>query len=380
MKHFAYFSWLFAFVLLLASCAEAPLTAVPPSATTVDHRILTPVTFDELSGWRGDHAAEALAAFRRSCSAMKNRAVAWKNTCADAAQVANDDTAARLFFENRFQPYAVAGRNGDGGLFTGYYAPELRGSTARGGAFQTPLYMRPKDRIEVDLGAFKPDLKGQHIIGKVAGDKLIPYDDRAEIAQWALAQRSTVLVWVDDPVAAFFLEIQGSGRIRLPDNTIMPVGYDGANGHGYTAIGRVLADRGDISRPVTMPAIQAWLAAHPEQAQKVMNENPSYVFFRRLPNDDVLGAQGIALTPRRSMAVDTAFIPLGAPVWLDTVDARGVVLQRLMIAQDTGGAIKGVVRGDFFWGQGPEAAFQAGAMQSRGRYFLLLPKELTVNE
>ena len=255
--------------------------------------------------------------------------------------------------------------------------PELRGSLQRVGAFTTPLYARPVDRIDADLSAFKSDLKGQHIVGKVSGDHFVPYDDRAAIAAGSLDKRAAVIAWVDDPADAFFLEVQGSGLIRMTDGGILPVGYDGANGRAYVAIGRVLADRGDIARPVTMPAIRAWLRAHHDQAQEIMNQNPSYVFFRRLPTKDPLGAEGVALTPGRSMAVDAAFIPLGAPVWLDTVDGQNVKLQRLMIAQDTGGAIKGPVRGDFFWGAGDSAATQAGTMQSRGRYFVLLPKAVT---
>jgi membrane-bound lytic murein transglycosylase A len=160
----------------------------------------------------------------------------------------------------------------------------------------------------------------------------------------------------------------------------MTVGYDGANGRAYVAIGRVMAERGDIPRPVTMPAIRAWLTAHPQQAQQIMNENPSYVFFRRLPDTNVVGAEGVALTPQRSMAVDPAFVPLGLPIWLDTTDGQGAPIQRLMIAQDTGGAIKGPVRGDFFWGAGATAAAQAGAMQSRGHYYLLLPKAVSPHD
>jgi len=220
-------------------------------------------------------------------------------------------------------------------------------------------------------------LSKQSIVGKVDGSKLVPVDDRATIAKGSLSGRAQVLVWLDDPIGAFFLEVQGSGRVRLTDGSILPVGYDGANGRAYVAIGKALADRGDLQRPVTMPAIRSWLSAHPAQTQQAMNINPSYVFFRRLPNDNVLGAQGVALTPTRSLAVDPAYVPLGVPVWLDSVDSRGATLRRLLIAQDTGGAIKGAVRGDFFWGAGDEAATQAGAMQSRGRYFLLLPKSVT---
>jgi membrane-bound lytic murein transglycosylase A len=379
------FALLSLFLLGLASCAVVPTKPAP------EHLTLTPVSFDDLDGWAKDAPASALAAFQNSCVALAGKAstaslgiagkaASWQQACVAAQKTAVTDDAARAYFEQGFRPFAVSGNEGAEGLFTGYYVPELHGSATQGGAFQTPLYARPSDIIAVDLGAFKADLKGQHIVGKVDHNKLIPYDDRASIAQGALANRAQPLVWIDDPVGAFFLEVQGSGRIRLTDGALMPVGYDGANGHAYVAVGRVLADRGDLPRPVTMPAIRAWLAAHPAQAQDVMNVNPSYVFFRRLPTQDILGAEGVPLTPGRSLAVDTGFMTLGMPVWLDTTDGQGAVLQRLMIAQDTGGAIKGAVRGDFFWGAGPEAATQAGSMQSRGSYYVLLPKTVNPND
>ncbi|MGB9154029.1 MAG: murein transglycosylase A [Alphaproteobacteria bacterium] len=372
-------------LLVLAACAVVPTTPGPERLT------LTPGSFDDLDGWKTDAPAAALEAFQHSCSVLAEKpgtarlgiagkVSAWQWACAKAQETPATDEAARAYFEEWFRPYAASGNDSASGLFTGYYVPELQGSLTQGGAFQTPLYARPSDIISVDLGAFKSDLKGQQIVGKVASNKLIPYDDRATIAQGSLANRAQPLVWIDDPVGAFFLEVQGSGHIRLTDGGVMAVGYDGANGRAYVAIGRVLADRGDLPRPVTMPSIRAWLAAHPARAQDVMNVNPSYVFFRRLPTQDVVGAEGVALTPGRSLAVDTNFVPLGVPVWLDTTDGQGASLRRLMIAQDTGGAIKGPVRGDFFWGAGDVAATQAGAMQSPGHYYVLLPKTVSPND
>ncbi len=379
-------------LLLFASC-----TTPPPEKT---HLSLSPVSFGDLKGWQDDTPAAALAAFKNSCKAwsakppaasigangMGGKAADWQNVCAAAQNVAvNDDVAARAYFENNFRPYAMAGDDNNQGLFTGYYVPELHGSRTQGGAFQTPLYAYPADLVSVDLGLFKSELKGQHVIGKVAADKkgrsvLVLYDDRAAIAKGSLNGRAQPLVWIDDPVGAFFLEVQGSGRIQLTDGTVMPIGYDGANGHAYVAIGRAMADRGDLPRPVTMPAIRAWLAAHPAQAQEILNLNPSYVFFRPMPNDDVIGALGVALMAQRSMAVDPAFVPLGAPVWIDTTDGQGNSLKRLMVAQDTGGAIKGAVRGDFFWGTGDAAGVQAGSMQSHGHDYVLLPRSVNVND
>jgi membrane-bound lytic murein transglycosylase A len=311
---------------------------------------------------------------------IAGKVAAWQWACAAADKTPDTDDAARAYFEQWFRPFAAAGPNGSTGLFTGYYAPELNGALQQGGPFQTPLYARPPDLISVDLGLFKAKYKGEHIVGKVSGSKLVLYDNRAEIARGSLNGRAQPIAWIDDPAAAFFLEVQGSGRIRLTDGTTVPVGYDGANGRDYVAIGRIMAERGDIAKPVTMPAIKAWLASHPQQAQAVLNENPSYVFFRQLPTDEVIGAEGVALTPQRSLAVDPAFVPLGVPVWLETTDGYGAPLRRLVVAQDTGGAIKGPVRGDFFWGSGDEAGQQAGAMQSRGRFYLLLPKTASAGD
>lgn len=361
-------------ILLLASCA---MEAEKPPVTEAVKK-LTPVSFSALTAWGGDDHLPALKAFRKSCPALTagntQRAAHWRQACNEATKTADQPSSARAFFETWFTPYAVSvGANADG-LFTGYYVPELRGARHRGGAYQTPLYAKPDDLARIDLGLFRDDLKGKHIVGKVHGRSFVPYDERAAVARGALEHRARPLVWVDDPVGAFFLEIQGSGVVKLAEGGQMTVGYDAANGRAYVPLGRVLADEGELQKPVTMQKIRAWLEQHPARAQQAMNANPSYVFFRELPDHNVLGAQGIALTAGRSLAVDPSVVPLGAPVWLDTTDAGGVPLRRLMVAQDTGGAIKGIVRGDVFWGAGPIAEAQAGAMQSRGRYYILLPK------
>lgn len=313
----------------------------------------------------------------------------WREPCAAAATVpAGDNAAARLFFERWFVPF-LAGNNGQSeGLFTGYYEPELRGSRTRGGRYVVPLYGRPADLVTVDLGLFREDWRGTNIAGRVRDGSLRPYPTRAEIEAGALKSvkrndgAPLELVWVDDSIDAFFLQIQGSGRIVLDDGSLMRVGYAAANGRPYVAIGRELIRDGALTRDnVSMPAIRAWLAAHPADAAKVMDKDPSFVFFRPLPppaspDDGPPGAQGVALTPGRSLAVDRRFLPLGVPVWLDAEDPRsaGARVERLMIAQDTGGAIRGPVRGDVFWGHGADAALEAGRMRSSGRYWILLPR------
>ena len=354
--------------LLLFACASETTTTSTPA------RVLAPVSFSELSGWDADKIAEALPAFRRSCASLSRKAD-WAQACAALNKVQdNDDRAARNYFSTWFRPYAVSDNGKDEGLFTGYYEAELHGATTRHGSFQTPIYARPDDLVAVDLGDFKDEWKGKHIAGKVVGHNLKPYDDRGTIVRNGLGQRARILAWVNDPVSAFFLAVQGSGRIRMENGQVLRVGYDGANGRDYVSIGKKMMESGELPQPVTMQSIRAWLASHPDRVASTLNMNPSYVFFRTLDGDGPIGAEGVALTPMRSMAVDPANIPLGSPVWLDTRDGHDAVLRRLMIAQDTGGAIKGIVRGDFFWGFGPEAETQAGLMQSHGRYFLLMPK------
>ena len=370
---------------LLAACAtSAPPAAVKPAA---DHLVLTPVAFGDLPGWTADRQSEALPAIAKSCVVLARKstvnlagsAADWLPICAALSDVpAGDDAAARAFLQRWFTPYAAGTADKDTGLFTGYYEPELQGSREPGGAFQTPLYARPGDLVTVDLGTFLPDLQGKHIAGKVANGRLAVYDDRAAIANGSLAGRAQPLLWVDDPTDAFFLEVQGSGRVRLADGSLVTVGYDAANGRHYTALGGALAARGDIDKPVTMHKIRGWLRDHPDQAQAALDLNASYVFFKLTDGTGPTGAEGVTLTPRRSLAVDPAFVPLGVPLWLDTADGSGAPFRQMMVAQDTGGAIKGAVRGDIFWGFGPDAAAQAGAMQSPGRYDLLLPRTVRV--
>ncbi|MBU2089727.1 MAG: MltA domain-containing protein, partial [Alphaproteobacteria bacterium] len=257
---------------------------------------------------------------------------------------------------------------------------ELSGSLTRTARHTVPLHRRPDDLVMVDLGQFRDELKGQRIAGRVIDGSLKPYESRQQIVGGALDSRRLEILWVDDPVDAFFLQIQGSGRVTLADGRVIRVGYAGQNGHPYVAIGRELIAKGELTREnVSMQSIRAWLAANPGRADEIMNSNPSYVFFRELPGEGPVGAQGVALTPLRSLAVDRRFVPLGTPVWLDVdhPDSGAPRLRQLVVAQDVGGAIRGPVRGDLFWGHGKDAADKAGRMKSTGFYYLLLPKALT---
>ena len=360
----------------LAACAQKP-------EEPTRNLLLQKISFQEISGWTQDQHGQALPALVKSCGVFARREADagfvlpeagkvedWSAACEAAKEiVAEDHDRARLFFETHFVPYRVT--NGGEGLFTGYYEAQLRGAWKQGGPYQTPLWTRPDDMLRIDLGAFKDEWKGQKITGKIEGTSFVPYDARAKIARGSLTERAKPLLWVDDPVGAFFLEIQGSGQIMMEDGQIVRVGYHAQNGHGYTPIGRVLLDRGELERPVSMQKIRAWLKAHPEKAQDIMDTNPSVVFFKKSDKEGAVGAQGVTLTPLRSLAVDPSFVPLGVPLWLQTAEHR-----RLVVAQDTGGAIKGAVRGDLFMGAGPQAEEAAGRMQSAGTYILLLPKRM----
>jgi membrane-bound lytic murein transglycosylase A len=347
-----------------------------------ERRILTPATFAHLPGWEEDDPAPALSAFLRSCRRLRSEDD-WSPACEAASRVPAG--GARAFFETWFQPFAASAGDDPEGLFTGYYEPLLQGSRKRTDRYRVPLYVRPPDLVMVDLGDFREELKGQRIAGRVEEGDLVPYPDRRAIEEGALSGKELELVWVDDPVDAFFLQIQGSGRVRLDDGSNdgseIRVGYAAQNGHPYFAIGKDLVERGAMPKEqVSMQSIRLWLEQNPDLADDVMARNASYVFFEELKGEGPLGAQGVALTPGRSLAVDLKHWILGTPVWLDTrapsprEGEPDRPLRRLMIAQDTGGAIRGVVRGDIFWGHSEEAAEVAGRMKHPGRMWVLLPR------
>ena len=380
-------------VLLLSGCATAPPPApkpvppivmpppVGPVAIPAPAPALTPTTFSALPGWQRDDVRQAWPAFAASCRVLVKKPD-WQAACAASAAVdSRDATAVRAFFETWFVPNQLRTPDGaDTGLITGYYEPMLHGARRRGGAYQTPLYQVPDDLITVELASEYPALKGMRLRGRLVGKKVVPYGTRAEIARADLPGKE--LVWVDDPVEAFFLEVQGSGRVQLDTGETVRIAYADQNGHPYKAIGKWLVEQGELtSTTVSAQSIKAWIAAHPQRRDELFNVNPSYIFFReeRLPDPSVgpKGALGVALTPARSVAVDPAFIPLGAPVFLATTEAGSrTPMQRLVMAQDTGGAIKGAVRADFFYGFGNDAADKAGLMKQSGSVWVLLPKPI----
>ena len=338
---------------------------------------LAAASFSELPGWQSADLKPALAAFAKSCGVIARKppeaalgdyagsAGDWQKVC---ARLGGD---ARGFFEKNFTPYRLGGQ----GLFTGYYEPEIHGSRLRHDAYQTPVYGLPRDLIRVELGQFSPQFKGEHIAGRLEGQRLVPYASRAEIDAHGL-ENARILFWCDDSVALFFLQIQGSGRVKFDDGDMARIEYAGENGRPYTAIGRVLVTSGRLARnEVSLDSIRGWLKGNPRLAQAVMDADQSFVFFQEAPiGDPALGSPGVenvSLTPLGSMAIDLRKNALGAPYYVATDPVHA-----LFIAQDTGGAIRGQVRGDIFFGFGEKAEKAAGGMKAEGRLYGLIPNDV----
>ncbi|WP_254440993.1 murein transglycosylase A [Pandoraea cepalis] len=360
-----------AFAALLYGCSSVPPTSTsrpgtPPSTVATPPSgagRMQPVSWSQVDGWQDDSLIGARLALAQSCVKL-GRQTNWQPACRASERIDDLDPAAvRQFFEQYFTPFRIA--NADGtqtGLITGYYEPLLHGSRVRGGVYQTPLYKWPTGRRAGSLPA------------------------RAELMRSGIL-RGHELVYVDDPVEAFFLQVQGSGQVLLDDGTIMRVGYAGNNDQPYKSIGRWLIDHGEITpAQATMQGIRAWARANPSRVDALLDVNPRFVFFREMPNHGVggiegpVGALGVPLTAERSIAVDPASIPLGSPVFLATTRPpfgaqANTPINRLMFAQDTGSAIKGGVRADFFWGLGDDAGDLAGRMRQSGRMWVFLPNQ-----
>ncbi|MCQ3923404.1 MAG: murein transglycosylase [Rhodocyclaceae bacterium] len=382
-------------LLVLAGCAQLPTAPTKTEAQCAcpvcpvcpavappkpPAKPLQEARWEDVKGWGADNLAEAHGALLESCGALAKQP-AWREACEAARALPAENAALRAFFETRFRPWRVVNPDGSTeGLVTGYYEPLLRGSRERSKSFSHAIYGVPDDLLVVDLGELYPELKNFRLRGRLDGRRVVPYWPRAELTPQAPALAGKALLWVADPVELFFLQVQGSGRVELPDGRRVRVGYADQNGHPYQSIGRWLVEQGELKlEDASMQGIQAWARANPKRLHELLNVNPSFVFFRELPDNGggPPGALGVPLTPGRSIAVDPRTVPLGAPVFLATTQpASGQPMQRLVLAQDTGGAIKGAVRADFFWGFGAEAGAQAGRMRQKGEMWVLLPSAL----
>ena len=367
-------------VLLLAACVPLPpkpepiaCPVCPPPKPAPESARYLEATFESLPGWPGQGLERSLRAFLTGCP----RPGALGRACTLAAAVTpDDDQAARQFFESTFVPYALVSSDGpDSGLITGYYEPIIEGSRTQTEPHRFPIFGVPEDLIVVELAATNPDVRNMRLRGRIEGRRLVPYFSRGEIDSRGV--QAPIIAWTKDPIELFFLQIQGSGQVQLENGERIRIGFADQNGHPYRSIGRYLIDRGELPLEQTsMQGIKAWAAANPAKLQEALNSNPSYVFFRELPpTGGPIGALGVPLTPEYSLAVDRRFVPLGTPVYLATTFPLSEErLERTMAAQDTGGAIRGVIRADFYWGTGPEAGAAAGRMRQQGKMWLLWPR------
>ena len=380
--------------LLLFGCSTAPQQETPPQKETVpptpesqdfvagDVR-LSPSQFADLPATRDEDWEQALKAFQVSCTTMQHHSL-WREACRNAQGMPQG--LARAFFEGNFELWKVSAKDSqsgffiDKGLMTGYFEPILRASRVRHGIYQYPIYGVPDDLITVELDSIHPQLKGLRLRGKLQGRKLVPYDDRKGIATRKDLEKKHVICWADDPVEAFFLQIQGSGRVLLDNGSLLRIGYADQNGHPYRSLGAWLIENAGLTRDeMSMQRIKQWVRDNPQRRQELLNANPNFVFFaeREGYSDDQgpVGAQGVPLTPLASVAVDRRYWKLGVPfVTVASQSMPAMQFARPVIAQDTGGAIKGVLRFDYFWGLGNEAGAMAGGQKSRARAWVMVPK------
>jgi len=364
------------------ACPVCPAIQPPVKPAVQADARYEEIAWRELPGWTQLPLATSLRAFVASCARVQARPP-WQSACAQARNAGSaDESGARAFFESRFVAYRIVAPDGSSdGLITGYYEPVLAGRREQTAGFPHPVYGVPDDLVVVDLADVHPELRNLRLRGRLEGRRLVPYYSRAQIESSGKPLPAKALAWVADAVELFFLQIQGSGQIEFASGERARLGFAEQNGHPYRSLGRYLVERGELNlEQASMQAIKEWAVQNPGKLQAALNQNPSYVFFRELPSaaspsDGPPGALGVALTPGYSVAVDPRYVPLGAPVFLATTfPLSSDPLTRLVVAQDTGGAIRGAVRADLFWGTGPEAGAQAGRMRQQGKMWLLWPR------
>lgn len=368
-----------------------------PKKSGLDFKV---TTYGALDGWQDDNHQAALTAFLKSCEIILKREASkpmpnavlagttgdWQALCKTASSLkAETNTSAKMFFEQAFTPLEVYYDGKSSGTFTGYHEPLLKGSFTKSARYNVPLHKKPSDIIKINLGAFREKYKGVTLQGVLRDDQVVPYANRANIVDGALGKQKLELLWVDSAVDAFFLQVQGSGRVELDDGTIIAIGYAGKNGQPYRSLGRILINAGEMTLEGTSAqTIKQWLHDNPDRQRWLLDQNPSYVFFRLLDNNTgPYGSAGVTLTAERSLAIDPMHLPLLAPIWVEATrpdqndkTIHDVPFKQLMVAQDTGGAIKGAIRGDVFWGHGAKSDEVAGRMNNQGRLVLLLPNSL----
>ncbi len=379
-------------LIIIAACVWYFTRNQPPMPDRLE---LVSAGFTDLDGWADDRHSLALGALQRSCKPLLKRedihsigpdglggtVADWREVCMAAKKmIDSDNVKARKFFETFFLPLLATNNGVATGLFTGYYEPILHGSRVRTGDYNVPIYAKPRDLVTVNLEAFNVSMKGQRIVGRVTDGRLLPYSDRKEIESGALDGLNLEIAWVNDAIDAFFLHIQGSGQVILIGGGTLRVGYAAKNGHEYFSIGKWLVAEDELSlESVSLQTIRQWLRDNPSRASKVMEKNRSYIFFKNLNTDGVVGSQGVQLTAERSLAVDVNFVPLGIPVWVNTErpsedpNKQDTIFRQLLVTQDTGSAIRGQIRGYDFWGNGDIAEKLAGRMKHQGSYYFLLP-------
>jgi membrane-bound lytic murein transglycosylase A len=374
--------------------SSKPAVTTPPEQKPADVKIpeyslLKPALWEDVDGLQLDNLTLAWPAWMQGCSTLVNKP-SWKSACSAAIQIneqaANQPTneLIQAYFKEHFSVYNTTNLDGsDSGTITGYYEPLLKGSRSKSAQYPNPLYTAPSDMITVELDSLFPELKFKRVRGRLVGNKLVPYYNRAEIEADTSPLKGREFIYIDDIIDVFFLQIQGSGLVQLDNGEHVHVGYADQNGHPYNSIGRLLVERGELPlAQASMQGIKNWARNNLAKLRELLNSNPSYVFFRELPAGlpGPLGALGVPILAERAVAVDPKFIPLGAPVFLSTTEPNSSKpLKRMMMAQDTGGAIKGGVRADFFWGAGPDAGAKAGAMKQSGKIWVFLPKEFVFN-
>lgn len=367
---------------------DAKPADIKTEAKVADYSLLKAAKWEEVDGFNQDDLSQAWPAWMQSCSALNNKS-AWQKACSAAVQINSQsagkpsDDIVSSYFKQYFSVYKATNLDGsDTGTITGYYEPLLNGSRTKSAKYLYPLYASPNDLITVELDSIFPELRYKRVRGRLVGNKLVPYYNRAEIETDASPLKGRELLYIDDIIDVFFLQIQGSGLVQLDTGEQVHVGYADQNGHTYNSIGKLLVERGELTLDkASMQGIKNWARNNLDKLRELLNNNPSYVFFRELPAGlpGPLGALGVPILGEHSVAVDPKFVPLGSPIFLSTTEPNSAKpLKRLMMAQDTGGAIKGGVRADFFWGAGNEAGAKAGAMKQTGKIWVLLPKEFVI--